>query len=404
MVRRQMQPRVGGQARCWVEIDLAAVEHNVRAWIGMLRPGSSLTAVVKSDAYGHGMLDVARTAVTAGAARLAVANAAEGAVLRKAGFRCPVMVVGPSLEADAVLLAAHDLLPAVMDHRLAAALAAVRPGMEVQVEVDTGMTRHGVEAAVAADFVLALQRTHGLRVVSLFTHFAAMGPDDVESVHAQWCAFREVLQSLRRAGVEVAHHACNSLGAHLLPDAHGAAVRIGGGLHGLVAREIRERLGLRRTLSLKTTVAALRRVAAGTPVGYGSMHVCARDSLLALLPCGYADGLHRANWSDGDVLVHGRRAPIVGLVSMNQVVVDCTEVPEVGVGDEVVLVGAQGDVALEAEERCRHGTSPYEVCTSLHPSLPRVRLGVVGATRLSRARLGADPAGAAVSRSEGSKN
>jgi alanine racemase len=161
-------------------------------------------------------------------------------------------------------------------------------------------------------------------------------------------------------------------------------VRIGGGLHGLVAGEIRASLGLRRSLSLKTSVAALRNVPAGTPVGYGAMHVCDRESTLALLPCGYADGLHRANWSGGDVLVRGRRAPIVGLVSMNQVVVDVTGVDGVVVGDEVVLIGEQDGVALEAEERCRHGSSPYEVCIALHPSLPRVLRGALrpGAGRI----------------------
>lgn len=375
MLRRRLQPRVGGQARCWIEVDLAAVAHNVRAWLGALQPGCELTAVVKSDAYGHGMVDVARTALAAGARRLAVANAAEGAALRKAGFGCPVLVVGPSLPADAATIVAHDLLPAVADHDLAAALATARPGTAVQVEVDTGMARHGVAADEAVGFVDALQRRHGLRVTSVYTHFSAMGPDDVESVYAQWCRFRDVLHQLRRMGAVVEHHACNSIGAHLLPEAHGASVRIGGGLHALVAGEICKRLGLRRSLSLKTRVAAVRHVPAGTAVGYGSMHVCSRASTLVLLPCGYADGLHRANWSGGDVLVRGQRVPIVGLVSMNQVVVDATGVDGVAVGDEVVLIGEQDGVALEAAERCRYGTSPYEICTALHPSLPRVLLG-----------------------------
>ncbi len=375
MLRRRLQPRVGARARCWIEVDLAAVAHNVRAWLGALRPGSSLTAVVKSDAYGHGMVDVARTALAAGASRLAVACAAEGVALRKAGFTCPVLVVGPSLVSDAATLVAHDLLPAVADHQLAAALAQERPGTAVQVEVDTGMSRHGIGVAEAVAFVDDLQRRHGLRVSSLYTHFSAMGPHEVEAVHAQWLRFRGVLELLRRTGTVVEHHACNSLGAYLLPEAHGASVRVGGGLHGLVAQEIRASLGLRRTLALKTTVVALRHVPAGTPVGYGSMHVCRRDSTLALLPCGYADGLHRANWSGGDVLVRGQRVPVVGLVSMNQVVVDVTGLEGVAVGDEVVLIGAQDGAVLEAEERCRHGASPYEICTALHPALPRFLAG-----------------------------
>lgn len=331
--------------------------------------------MVKSDAYGHGMVPVARAALEAGASRLAVASAAEGIALRRTGFRCPILVVGPSLVADAAAIVAHDLLPAVADHQLAAALAHQRPGACVQVEVDTGMSRHGVAAAEAVDFVMALQREHGLRVTSLYTHFSAMGPDEVEAVHLQWRRFCDVFQHLRRMGVVIEHHACNSLGAHLLPEAHGSSVRVGGGLHGLVAPAIREGLGLRRSLSLKTVVVSLRRVPAGTAVGYGAMHVCERDSILALLPCGYADGLHRANWSDGDVLVRGQRAAITGLVSMNQVVVDVTDVPGTAIGDEVVLIGEQAGVALEAGERCRQGTSPYEICTALHPSLPRLLLG-----------------------------
>lgn len=358
-------------ARAWIEVDLGILQGNVAALVGRLHRGCRLIAVVKGDAYGHGMVPAARAALAGGAAALAVANAGEGAELREAGIDAEVMIIGPSVVEDVPLILAHDLVPALADARLAIALdrAADRP-CRVQVEVDTGLRRHGVPAGAAVALVRRVRGLRRLRLAGVYTHFGAITPADEPLAREQFTVFRTVLRDLDDDGHRTAVHACNTLSSTLLPGAHFDALRIGGGLHGLGATA--RALGLTPVLTLRTRVAAVRRVAHGDRVGYGGAHTCARDTTLAVLPCGYADGLPRATWTGRDVLVHGCRAPIVGLVSMNQTIVDVGHVPgRVAPGDEVVLLGAQGKERVRAEERVPAGGSAYEVTTLLGPGLPR---------------------------------
>lgn len=373
--------------RAWIDVDLAALHRNVDSLVRQLRPGCRLVAVVKGDAYGHGMVPVARTVLGAGAAALAVANAEEGVALRAAGIRAETMIIGPSLPDEVPLIVEHGLVPAIADVALAEALdrevtRAVRFGARrtgacrVQVEVDTGLRRHGVPAMEAPALVRRIRALPGLSLCGVYTHFCAIRPEHAGLASAQRDIFAEVLRSLRDDGLREPVHACNTLSSALLPDAHFDALRIGGGLHGLgaTARE----LGLEPTLTLRSRVAMVRRVQRGDLVGYGGTHVCERDTVLAVLPCGYADGLTRATWTGRDVLVHGCRVPIVGLVSMNQTIVDVGGVPgPVQPGDEVVLLGAQGGERVRAEERVAPGGSSYEVTTLLSGTLPRF-FGTVG--------------------------
>lgn len=355
--------------RLWAEIDLGAVRTNLARLRARLAPGCRVVAVVKADGYGHGAIAVAQAALTAGADELAVADAREGAVLRAAGIAAPILIVGPSRPGDAARIVAHRLVPAIADLDVAAALArAARGRLDVEIEVDTGMRRHGVPAADLLAFVRAL-RVHGrLRVTGVFTHFAGTDAAAAPAMRAQWATFADAVAELRAAGHAVRAHACNTLGALLLPEAHADAVRIGGGLYGFDPGC--GDLALQPALTLATHVAGLRPAAAGDPVGYGGLHRCAQATTLALLPCGYADGLSRAHWNGGAVLVGGRRVPIVGHVSMNQMVVDLGDVPA-AVGDPVVLLGAQGGERLRPEERAAAGCSAYEVTALLRLDLPR---------------------------------
>lgn len=362
-------------APVWIEVDLDAVAHNVRAFRGLVPPACRLVAVVKANAYGHGAVPVARAALQAGAVALGVANVREGEELRAAGVTAEIWVLGPCDPADARALVEFGLVPGLGSRELARALAELPPPrggrrVPVHVEVDTGMRRHGVPVEELAPFVRDLRDRGRLAVQGVFTHFAGLCADDANDMRAQLAAFHAALASVRDLAAPL-RHAANTVGTLLLPEARLDAVRIGGGLYGFDPLGARSRLALRPALALKARVAGLRHALPGDRVGYGGAFVCARPTRLALLPLGYADGLVRAMWRDAEVLVRGRRARIAGRVSMNQTVVDVTDVPGVAVGDEVVLLGRQGTQRIAAEERAGADGSVYEITSLLAPDLPR---------------------------------
>lgn len=375
MRRIPIETRAGASAPAWIEVDLEAIAHNVRAFRSLLLPGCNLIAVVKANAYGHGMVPVAEAALAAGAQSLAVANVDEGERLRTAGITAPVLVVGPVDPGAARRVVEFELVPGLGSFELARALAEV-PGRvhPVHVEVDTGMRRHGVPVADLPALVRDLRDRGRLAVQGVFTHFAGLEADDLDGMRTQLAAFATALAAVRDLGTPI-RHAANSVATLLLPAAHLDAVRIGGGLYGFDPLDGTGPVSLRPALSLKARIAGLRDAAAGDAVGYGSQFVCKRPTRLALLPLGYADGLVRSLWQDAQVLVRGQRAPIVGLVSMNQTVVDVTDVAGAAVGDPVVLIGRQGLLAAAAEDRVGPGGSVYEVTSLLAASLPRVCVG-----------------------------
>lgn len=366
------------RAPVWIDVDLDAIAHNVRAFRRLLAPDCRLIAVVKANAYGHGMVRVARQALRHGAAELAVADVHEGALLRGAGITRPIQVAGPIVPAEAPLVVQHGLLASVGSLELAEALArCTRRYLPVQIEVDSGMCRHGVLPHELPALVESVLQRGRLSIAGVYTHFAAVGAEDLETARRQLRTFMAAVDEVR-ALRGVRRHACNTLGALLLPEARLDAVRIGGGLYGFAPAVDRGGLSagaLRPALALKARIAGLRSVPAGAAIGYGGTFVCPRPSRLGLLPLGYADGLVCARWQGAMVLVRGRRVPIVGVVSMNQTVIDVTDVPGAVLGDEVVLLGSQGSERVGAEERVRSGETVYEVTALLRASLPRRFLG-----------------------------
>ena len=366
----------------WIDVDLDAIAHNVRAFRSLLTPGCALVAVVKSNAYGHGMLRVARTALQHGATELAVANVYEGASLREAGVQAPILVAGPVAPTEAGLVVQHALVPSVAGVELAQALAAAqRRYLPVHLEIDTGMSRPGVSPQALPALVDAIERRGRLSIAGVFTHFAATGVGEVDTLRDQLHRFDAVVAGVRSLrGVK--RHACNTLGTLLLPEARGDAVRVGGGLYGFDPCLGSGPVALRPALALKARLCGLRDVPAGTPVGYGGTFVTSRPTRLGLVPLGYGDGLVRELWNGAQVLLRGRRVPVVGVVSMNQTVLDVTDVPDALLGDEVVLLGAQGSAMVRAEERVGVGGSVYEVTTLLRSSLPRRYLGSAGRSYL----------------------
>jgi alanine racemase len=363
----------------WAEIDLDAIAHNVSAYKRHVGPNVEVMAVVKANAYGHGALPVARAALLAGATRLAVHRAIEGAELRQTGIDAPILVMGYTPPSGAGMVVSRRLTPSLMTSEFAQALSArasaLGVSVPVHVKVDTGMSRYGLMPGEVVDFLLAIQKLPGLYLEGLFTHFATADWADLTHTRGQLGVFTDVIQAARSAGVEFpVIHAANSAATMRLSEAHFNAVRPGIGLYGLdPSSEWPPIFELRPALALKSLVGRVRQLPAGAGVSYGRTFITPKPTLAALVPVGYGDGYHRILSNRGSVLIRGQRAPILGRVSMDQFVVDASHIPGVQQDDEVVILGPQGDEVIRAEEVARlSGTINYEVTTSLLPRVARV--------------------------------
>ncbi len=368
-----------------VEVDLDAVRHNVR----VLKPATSeLLAVVKGDAYGHGDLEIARVALESGASRLGVALVEEGLGLRERGISAPILVLSelsPGSQKEAL---AAGLTPSVYtDDGLAGLAEAARVlgrPVGVHLKLDTGMHRVGLwpptEAAVFARKILDA----GLLLEGLWTHFAA-AEDDRAGTREQLRLLLEARDALAAEGIRPAFvHAANSAATIGLPETHLDLVRPGVALYGLdPGGGLGPAAGVRPALSWRSAVSMVKRLPAGERISYGWRYELTRDANVATVPVGYDDGYRRELGGRADVLIGGRRHRVAGTVTMDQLVVDCGDA-DVAPGDEVVLIGAQGDERITAEELAGHSrTIGYEVVTSIGRRVPRGYRGVRGAHEAS---------------------
>lgn len=362
----------------WVEIDLAAIGENVSRLKAIAQP-AALMAVLKADAYGHGAIRTARTALLHGADYLATACLGEAIALRRHGIGAPILILGFTPPWQAPEIVRHDLTATVyalepVRHLARAVQALGRGPAKVHVKVDTGMGRLGLLPPAVPAFVEALRALPEIEIEGIFTHFACADAEDPTPTRRQIERFDAVLEGLRRQGVELRWiHAANSAGLFRFPEAHYTMVRAGIALYGLdPSPQIRCPPGFRPALTFKTLVAQVKDLPPGSPISYGGTFVTTRPSTIAVLPVGYGDGFRRSprNWQE--VLVRGRRAPIVGVVCMDMCMIDVTDVPGVRVGDEAVLIGRQGaDEITVAEVASRLGTIPYEVVTQILARVPR---------------------------------
>jgi alanine racemase len=366
----------------WVEIDLEALAGNVRRTQQLVGPEVAICAVLKADGYGHGAGSVARTALNNGARMLAVACLAEAVTLRRAAIDAPILVLGYTPAWQARDTVRHDVTAAVYDLDVARALSQAAADMNrparVHVKVDTGMARLGLLPDEAVPFVQDLALLPGLVVEGIFTHFSvADSADPQHQAHtlAQLAAFQRLLAELRSLGIAVPLvHAANSAAMLSQPASHFNMVRLGIALYGLAPSAVVSLpAGFRPVLSWKTQVAQVKTLQPGAPVSYGNTFVTARETRVAVAPVGYADGFRRgpAHW--GHVLVHGRPAPIIGRVTMDQTMLDVTDIPGVRQGDEVVLIGRQGAAEISVEHVAEQlGTISYEVVAEILARVPRV--------------------------------
>ena len=356
----------------WIEVDLGALAANVAALKGAFGPGVELMAVVKANAYGHGVAGVVPTLDTAGVDRLCVATMAEALALRAAGTDLPILVMGHSFPGDAAAAVEHDITLTVdcegLGEALAAAGRASGYSVPVQVKVDTGLHRFGVEPERAVTLAEALRRMPGLEVEALWTHMANADEADDSFSDEQQAVFERVSERLWWIPFR---HAANSATALRRPSMRYNGVRTGLGMYGIVPGNTPDP-GVTPALSVKARLARVSDVSPGEGVSYGLEWRATRPSRVGLVPVGYGDGWRRALGNNSDVLVGGRRCPVVGRVCMDHFVIDVTDVPGAGTGDVAVLLGAQGSERITADELATAaGTISYDIVASLTARLPR---------------------------------
>jgi alanine racemase len=385
----------------WAEIDLAAVRHNARLLSEAVSP-AALCAVVKADGYGHGAVAAGRAALEGGATWLAVASMEEGMELREAGMVAPVLVLSEPPPQAMAQVVVGGLTPAV--YSLSGVEAAERAArgastsLAVHVKVDTGMHRVGVDRSGLSSVLSAINASRNLDYAGLWTHLAvADGTSEEDRAFSaeQLRRFGELRREGAASGAHAAMaHAANSAATICYPESHLDMVRCGITLYGVLpspaledafgafaARAIGSQdaarapgAGLRPALSLRAEVSCVRRLEAGERPSYGRLRALEVPSVVATVPVGYADGIPRRYFTEGGtVLVGGRRRPLAGAVTMDQIVVDCGPDAEVTVGDEVVLIGEQAGERITAWDWARVlGTISYEVLTGIGPRVERV--------------------------------
>ncbi|MEP6862211.1 MAG: alanine racemase [Deltaproteobacteria bacterium] len=363
--------------RTRVEIDLAALvanAHEVRRVVG-----TAVYAVVKADAYGHGSVEVAKALAAARAVDgFCTSLVEEGVALRDAGITAPILVMGPSLVGGEDEMVAARLTPVISSHEELVALAYVARAqptpIEAHLKVDTGMGRLGIAMERAPELAVEASR-NGIAIVGLMTHFANADTDDPADpssmTRLQLARFAEAERAVKAAGAPLhVRHAANSAAALLFPESRFDFVRTGIAIYGNGHWAERGHMAMR----LVTAIAQLRRIAKGDSVGYGATWTASRESRLAILPCGYADGLPRSASGHAEVAIRGKRVPLVGRISMDIAVADVTDVPDAQVADAAVLLGkAAGGVSISAAEYgAWTGLSEYEVTCGLSKRVPRL--------------------------------
>lgn len=363
-------------------VSLDALARNlgcIRARVGQ---GIQIMAVVKADAYGHGAVPVARVLVEAGAEWLGVALPEEGVRLREHGVQVPILVMGPTPPDLGSLLFGYRLdqmtYHPLHARALSQSVGASGGRVRVHLKIDTGMGRLGVHPPDAVAVARAIVNLPGLQLGGVMTHFAAADAANKNHAREQLRRFLEAIREIEAAGIAIPlRHAANSAALLDLPETHLDMVRPGIALYGYPPSLATSDTGAwEPALTLRTRIAQVKKLSKGDTVSYGCTYEAPRDILVATLPVGYADGYNRLLSNRGEVLVRGQRAPVIGTVCMDMCMVDVTEVSGVQEGEEVVLLGRQGDETLFADAWASHlDTIPYEVLCNISKRVPRTHLG-----------------------------
>jgi alanine racemase len=362
-----------------VEIDLDALRSNFRTLRGVATHGE-LMVVVKADAYGHGAVTVARALIGEGCRHFGVATLDEARELREANVRTRVYLQAGFFAEQAAEIVALDLTPFVFDAAMigvldTAAASAGRSDFPIHLKIDSGATRLGVMPADIPAVIEAVRKASAVRLEGICTLLANAGDPKSPITDAQLRVFNGAIETLKEAGMRPSTiHVANSAALVLRYDSHFTLARPGLAIYGLPpVAAVRERVELRPVMTFKTRLMQIKRAPAGSGVGYGHTFIAPRESLIGVLPVGYADGYRRGLQHGGEVIVRGTRAPVVGAVSMDLTTIDVTDIAGAAVGDEVILWGESGGEAISVNDVARLAqTISYEMLCTVGKRVPRV--------------------------------
>ncbi len=365
------------QRPAWTEIDLGKLRRNLQLIRRDLPGNVNLLAVVKDEAYGHGALDVARVAVQEGAWGFGLSTLEEAMHLREGGITAPLLLLGERQEAELEWCVAHNLTVCVNEphavRRLAKIAADFGKQVPVHVKIHTGMSRYGVRWDEALPLIEKITAEKSLRLEGVMSHFSQSDETDKTFANLQFARFTEVLHALEQKGISVKlRHACNSGGFLDLPHAHLDMVRVGILLYGVFPSQVcRQIPGIEPVMSVKAKIAAIQKLKAGEVVGYGMRYTAPSERRIAILPIGYGDGFPRVR-NEGCALIHGKRAPLIGGIAMDALMVDITDIPQAQMWDEAVLMGKQGHDEITVRDIAKLKNSvTYDVLTNWRLRLRR---------------------------------
>ena len=363
----------------WIEIDKSDFLFNLKKIKEYLKTDTKILAVLKSNAYGHGAIELAKEAIKAGIYGVGVSSIEEGISFRKAGIKTRILVFGSGYPIEYLTTAVFwDLTPTISSlqglHELSNIAKKFKKNLEFHLKVDTGMGRVGVVAGENTDVILKkIVNMPEIRMTGLYTHFAVADTNS-DYTESQLHKFNEVIKSAKKLGLKFIAHAANTAALFLNKKTHLDMVRPGIALYGISPFEHNHQdLKLKPVLSWKTKIIYLKKVPSGFCVSYGRTFVTNKNSVIATLPIGYADGYSRILSNKADVLVRGKRCPVAGRITMDMMMIDVTDVKGVSIGDEVVLLGTQEKETIKVEELAKlENTISYEVICSISTRVPRI--------------------------------
>ncbi len=362
----------------WAEVDLSAIKYNFNQIKQLVAKDTRVMVVVKANAYGHGIIEVSKILTRSGVDYLGVATVDEALKIRQSGIKKPVLVLGSVLPDEIGAALEKDIILTVCNTELAGELDRVakkkKKKARIHIKIDTGMGRIGVWHEEAFNFVKAFAMYKNIIKEGIYTHFSSAGRDDFFTNY-QIEAFEQLIDKLDKTGINIPlRHAANSIATVDFRRSHLNMVRPGIIIYGMYPKKgFSKFLKLKPALSLKTKIVYLKDVPAGRSISYGRTYITENGTKIATLPIGYADGYERILSNKAYVLVKGKRARVVGKVTMDQVMIDVGHIEGVKMGDEVVLIGKQGKDRITTEELAKlSGTIPYEIVCSLGSRVPRV--------------------------------
>ncbi len=352
----------------WLEINLDALRENVRRIKKLIGKKVELMAVVKGNAYGHDLIEVAKIILDHGANRLAVARVEEGMLLRKAGINAPILILSLNLSELCEKIVLYDLTSTVVDLEMVKALSFMalkyKKISKVHIKVETGMNRIGLFPQQVLDFIKNVKNLKNIQIEGIFTHFSVADEKDKRYTLNQFTKFNEVLKEIEKEKINIPFkHVANSATILDLPQMWLDMVRPGIIIYGLYpSQDIKKIIPLIPVQTFKTKIICIKELSEGESIGYGRTYTTRGKTLVATLPVGYADGYNRLLSNRGEVLVKGKRAPVIGRICMDHAMIDVTNIPEVEVGDEVVLWGKQKNAEITVEEVAQYlDTINYEI-------------------------------------------